>query len=409
MGALANWLVRVMTAAATLAPALYSQSSRDSAGVLIVENARPAWSDSERLSLAAKPRLIFGNTADSAYRFRQVRGVMLLSGGRIAVADGASLQLRLFNPRGQFLSASAGRGTGPGQILNMHWARRMRGDTIAISSGLSTVAMYANEGQFVRTAGFPRRVEGSPPLRFLLVALLDSGVAAVAPLPSVTPHATGARWTESLSLTLMTESGDVPRDLGTFPYIEMEQVNSGPTPVWLSSIGVFVGSDDRFYAGFGDRYQIRVYARDGKLQSIIRRSWTPTPITDADWERWVEEWSKLWVKTTGAERERDVQKVREDPWAEQNPAFSEFIVDRGGRLWVREAHWQDAIAAGSLLDIPAVPSSWSVFDARGRWLGDVSMPTGFKPFEIGSDYVTGILRADGVNRVAIYNLSARGR
>jgi hypothetical protein len=186
-------------------------------------------------------------------------------------------------------------------------------------------------------------------------------------------------------------------------------VSSGPTPVWLSSVGVFVGGDDRFYAGFGDRYQIRAYAGDGKLQSIIRRSWTPTPFTADDWEHWVVEWSKLWVRTTGAEREGDVQKVRESPWAEQNPAFSQFIVDRSGRLWVREAHWQDAIGAGSLADTPAVPSSWSVFDSRGRWLGDVRMPTGFQPFEIGTDYVTGIMRTDGVNQVVIYELSARAR
>jgi len=132
-------------------------------------------------------------------------------------------------------------------------------------------------------------------------------------------------------------------------------------------------------------------------------------ITDDDWEHWVVEWSKLSVKTTGTERERDIQQVRESPWATQNPAFSEFILDRGGRLWVRDAHWQDAIAAGSLVDIPAVPSAWSVFDARGRWLGDVSMPTGFQAFEIGPDYVAGILRVDGVNHVAIYELRARGR
>src|SRR5678815_3547295 len=82
-----------------------------------------------------------------------------------------------------------------------------------------------------------------------------------------------------------------------------------------------------------DRYQIQVYGSNGKLRSIIRRAWTPTPITADDWERWVVEWSKLWVRTTGAERERDIQKVRESPWAEENPAFSQFIVDRGGRLW----------------------------------------------------------------------------
>jgi hypothetical protein len=403
---MANWLMRVATALATVTPSLHAQSSRDSAGVLIVENARPAWSDSERLSLGAKPRLMIGNNADSAYRFRQVRGVMLLPDGRIAVADGASLQLRLFSSQGRFQSASAGKGNGPGQILNMHWVHRLNGDTIAINSGLSTAALYSNTGQFVRMAVFSPRVV--PPAS-LLVALLHSGLGVVTPLPRVTPHPLGSRWTESLSLKLTTDSSSSPRELGTVPYIEIEQVSSGPTPIWLSSVGVFTATHDRFYAGFGDRYQIRVYASDGKLKSIIRRAWTPTPITAEDWEHWVVEWSKLWVRTTGAERERDIQKVRESPWAEENPAFSQFIVDRNGRLWVRDAHWQDAIAAGSLVDVPAVPSVWSVFDTRGRWLGEVSMPTGFLPFEIGTDYVAGILRADGMNHVAIYELSAPGR
>lgn len=409
MRPLANWLVRVATAAATFAVQLYAQSSRDSAGVLVVENARPAWSASERLSLAAKPRIVVGSNADSVYRFRQVRGVMLLTDGRIAVADRASLELRLFSSQGRFLSATAGKGNGPGQILNMRWAHRLRGDTIAIGSGLSTAALYSNTGQFVRTVELPPRVEARSARPFILVALLNSGRGVVAPLPDITPRSTGSRWTDSVSLKLVTESRDVARDLGRFPYVEVEQVSSGPTPVWLSSVGVFVAGDDHFYAGFGDRYEIRVYAIDGKLQSIIRRSWTPTPITANDWEHWVVEWSKLWVRTTGAERERDVQKVRESPWAEENPAFSQFIVDRGGRLWVREAHWQDAIAAGSLVGTPAVPSSWSVFDSRGRWLGDVSMPTGFQPFEIGTDYVTGVMRTDGVTQVVIYELSARGR
>src|SRR5205823_2233636 len=77
----ANWLFGVGTAAATFGLPLDAQSTRDSAGVLIVENARPAWGNSERLRLARKPRLAIGNSADSAYRFRQVRGVLLLADG----------------------------------------------------------------------------------------------------------------------------------------------------------------------------------------------------------------------------------------------------------------------------------------------------------------------------------------
>jgi hypothetical protein len=361
--------------------------------------------------LAAKPHLVFGNNTDSAYRFRQVRGVTLMTDGRIAVADGGSLQLRLFSPQGQLISVNAGKGIGPGQLLNMHFLRRLPGDTLAIGAGYSTLALYSSTGQFARTTALP--VGASPaanrPPPFLVIALLNNGLGVIAPLPNPTPHAIGSRWTDSLALKLVTESNGIARELGVLPYIELEQVASQPMPPWLSAVGVFAAGDDRFYAGFGDRYAIRVYTAKGDLQSIIRRAWTPVPVTSDDWEHWVVEWSKLWVKTTGAERERDVQKVREEPYADVLPAFSQFIVDRNGRLWVREAHWQDAIGAGSLTDTPAVPSNWSVFDVRGRWLGDVTMPIGFQPFEIGTDYVTGMLRTDGVNQVVIYSLSVRGR
>lgn len=96
----------------------------------------------------------------------------------------------------------------------------------------------------------------------------------------------------------------------------------------------------------------------------------------------------------------------QEPWAEELPAFSEFIVDLSGRLWVRGAHWQDAIGAGSL-SCRAQP----VVGVRCARTLDrrVGMPTGFQPLEIGTDYATGIRRTDGVNQVVIYELSVRGR
>jgi hypothetical protein len=42
--------------------------------------------------------------------------------------------------------------------------------------------------------------------------------------------------------------------------------------------------------------------------------------------------------------------------------------------------------------LPAEPSSWSVFDPEGVWLGDVELPAGFAPIEIGADYVLGFGR-----------------
>jgi len=129
-----------ITLAASGFPVRTSAQTRDSAGVRTVENARPIWTDGERLQLAPTPRLTIGSTGDSAYRFSRIRGVMLLSGGRIAVADGGSLQLRFFDSAGRFLVARGGKGTAPGQPQSMGLVRRLRGDTIAIGSGLSTLS-----------------------------------------------------------------------------------------------------------------------------------------------------------------------------------------------------------------------------------------------------------------------------
>ncbi len=332
-----------------------------------------------------------------------------MADGRIAVADGGSLQLRFYDAKGQFLSASGGKGTAPGQLREMNSAWLLRGDTIAIPASFSTLTRFTSRGQFVRTTEMPAPDPTSPRGRKFLIAVLGNGTRVATRPSSPTPRTQGAQWADSTTVQLYDERNAIIRDLGPLPYIELTQVGEQPTPPWLSSVGVFAGGDQRFYAGFGDRYAIEVFGANGALQSIIRRAWTPVPITSADWETWVVEWSKLWVDEKGAERAKAIQKVREEPYAETLPAFSQFLVDRTGRLWVREAHWQDAIAAGSLSDPPAVPSSWSVFDDNGRWLGDVSMPTGFQPYDIGADYVAGKLRANDVNQVVIFALSARGR
>lgn len=184
-----------------------------------------------------------------------------------------------------------------------------------------------------------------------------------------------------------------------------ESAKSSTYP-WLSAIAVMAAGPEHFYFGFGDRYQIRVYSLTGALQRIVRRAWTPIPVTPEDWEHWVVEWSKLWITSTGDTLKKEMQELREAPYAFTMPAFSQLLPDRMGRLWVREAHYQDAIGAGSLTDPPAVPSVWSVFDAKGGWLGEVTMPKDFQPYDIGADFVLGKQYRDGVVQVLRYGLVA---
>jgi hypothetical protein len=101
--------------------------------------------------------------------------------------------------------------------------------------------------------------------------------------------------------------------------------------------------------------------------------------------------------------------LRKSSYAITVPAFSQFIPDRVGRLWVREAHVADAAGAGALNRMPLVPSTWSVFDSTGSWLGDVGMPAKFWPMDVGANYVLGsALDEDDVPTVVMYRLGTSG-
>jgi hypothetical protein len=93
----------------------------------------------------------------------------------------------------------------------------------------------------------------------------------------------------------------------------------------------------------------------------------------------------MWSKKTGAELDAERREMRQSAYAEMLPAYSAIVAGAGGEIWVREPDLTGAPGCWCLAGLSTVPSRWSVFDAGGRWLGDVSMPPRFIPLEIGAD------------------------
>jgi hypothetical protein len=51
------------------------------------------------------------------------------------------------------------------------------------------------------------------------------------------------------------------------------------------------------------------------------------------------------------------------------------------------------------------PRPWIVFSGEGRWLGQVVLPEGFTPFDIGQDYVLGWREErNGAIAVVLYDI-----
>ena len=206
-------------------------------------------------------------------------------------------------------------------------------------------------------------------------------------------------------LLLVDASGAVKRPVGRVPAISFAPGVNAPEPLTLGPEMVQASTAGHVYLGFGDQYAIHEYDASFTLRRIIRRAWTPKPLTSGDLNTYVDAWMTLWSKETGAKRERERLGRINAPYPDVLPAFSDLLASEAGELWLRDPDLAGAAGCMCLSGVTDRPSTWSVFDAGGRWLGEVQMPPRFMPAEVGRDYVLGQQRdAAGVLRVVMYGL-----
>jgi hypothetical protein len=372
--------------------------------VLIVESEQPVWTAAEAPHLGDSPALVIGDRPEPQYVLSRVVGAAGLEDGRIVVADGASLQLRFFDATGGFINAVGGRGAGPGEFRRLDALGVLPGDTIFALALPGTVTFLDPHGTFLRRLDASRLRVGLPDGLKIIAAVLGDQSLVVGPIPRPSLEPRTARWVDSVPFVIVHRDTSEWAPLGTLPFMLMTMDGKTPRPPWFGPTAVFGAHGASFFAGYGAEYSIRVFSSGADLVRIIRRRWTPAAVTDADIDQYVNDWAERWVRATGPEAERQKRDLRNDPYAAEVPAYSQFLVDRAGRLWIREAHLADAPGAGQLTTLPLVPSVWSVFDAHGGWLGDVTMPARFMPTHVGQDFVLGIARdTDGVETVVRYD------
>jgi hypothetical protein len=138
-----------------------------------------------------------------------------------------------------------------------------------------------------------------------------------------------------------------------------------------------VGS--RLVAGSTDRFEIRVFQADLGLERIIRAPFRDRPVDPDEWEEAIAE--RLADADTPDHRATALEVIELSPVPEVRPAYGQFVPDSEGYVWVEP--YRPAKGA---------PVPWLVVDLEGEILGDVLLPAGFHPTEIGFDYVLGIVR-----------------
>ena len=376
-------------------PTVLDTEVRDSAGVVIVENARPPEGSRLGWRIGPEPTVSIGVVeGEEPYMLHWAFSSVRLLDGRIVVANSGSQELRVFDPSGNHLATWGGRGEGPGEFTSLVHVARWPGDSIVAwhTAGLG-IAVFDSDGRFGRSFGV-----GSSEMPIWLrprpQAVRESGNVLSINAPEDADTAVVELW---------DGEGALFASLGTHPGREVIITTNeqGSRHLSWKAYGRELVSGlwgDRVVASPNDRYEIRAFRADGTLARIVRRRHEPRAPTEADRAPYVEEQLSYYegADIPEALMERARQEFETTPFAATFPAFSSILGDATGHLWVEEYELPRDDRTGTL---------WTVFDREGYALGFIETPEGLEIDEIGEDYILGWVEDDlGVESVQLWTL-----
>lgn len=266
-----------------VARTLESQA-RDSAGVMIVENARPAPESRLGWRIGGTPAVSIG-TEDGhpGEMLFDVRDATRLADGRIVVANAGTSELRVFAADGAYLETWGGQGDGPGEFsaYTPDAVSRWPGDSIAADN------MFGRRVEVFDSQGNPGRTVTMADGYHSFLGVLPDGTVLAKPSAVLRGGIFGAgeplvRRDEDFGL--LRPDGSLRVSLGALPGEEWFSSPAGPMamphPFGRSTIATTWG--DLAVVAPTDRYELRAYESDGTLVRIIRRDHEPRNPTQAE-------------------------------------------------------------------------------------------------------------------------------
>ena len=325
--------------------------------------------------------------------FGQVVGVVRTSDGHIAVADGLTRELRVFDLAGQHIATAGRVGEGPGEFRTMRPPMRCAEDSVFVwDPNLQRVSVFTSAGDYARSFRDASVRAAHPDWPGWKMTCNREGVvvASTRNVSDLRPvHEGPTRIEMGIQLTSLRSGAGV--DLGRVPGDEFyfAQGTLAPRPLGMMTL-VAIGSS-RIYVSTGDDFRISVFTLDGDRLDPIGEPLTRVPLNRRRVDAFIDEA----VRTSrNGEKARSFYQGLEYP--DKLPCYSQLLVDPDENLWV-ELYAEPGDHGGR---------SWRVYDREGSLESQVQMPRGFEVFEVGGDYVLGVWRNDvGVDFVRMYNLT----
>ena len=369
---------------------------RDSAGIRIIENARPPEGSRLDWRLGPEPLVSIGKMeGEDPYLFDRVFGAAVLADGRILIGDAGTKELRVFDREGNHLETWGGEGEGPGEFgaaARPYALALLPGDSIILwEYWFPELTVFGPGGEFLRRfipessrwdywdRGAHLRPLGVSRSGLILASQDDIQV-------------------DPMEVEVWDAAGALLGSLGAHPGREaIRRGDDEPEAVMFGRSVRLEPWGDLFIVSRNHRYEFRAFAVDGSLARIVRMDHALREPTEAHVEAYIAE-DVSWIPDDRAdqraERTRDLRAM---PVAEHLPAFAAIRGDDAlGHLWVYEYEAPGEEAAGTLFNI---------FDPEGRVLGSFEMPEGMSILEIGADYILARVENDlGVQTVQLWPL-----
>lgn len=362
----------------------------DSTGITIVANTESGmWRSSDMPAI--EPEVDIGAAeGEAAYQFGNILGVDVGEDGSIYVFDQQSRTVRVFDAAGTFVREIGRPGSGPGELgIQSVGVLVGPGDTVFVPDiGQQRVVRFTRDGQDAGT--FPIPLTEGVSIRWVMTpdGMLVQQTRAIAAAGQAPP--------EHDYLLLRDRDGAIRDTLLALPTGQSFQMQAGgppkmrlfeAEPVWA------LLSDGRTVFGVNSEFSLRVYDGDGQLERIVRRPFHQSPVTEADRSA-ILLFIREAMNTQGAPPQIAEQFLSTIEFADFYPAFASLLGGPDGSIWAQRIQTaEDVAAAGGEFSVQDIGGPiWDIFDAEGRYLGELELPARFTPHKILGDGIWGVWR-----------------
>lgn len=290
----------------------------------------------------------------------EVSWATLLPTDEIVMADRFGPPIYFFDLDGEVVRSAGREGEGPGEFLAPRWVDTCGTESIfVLDYNRRVVVVLDFDGNFVR--------EFRPENRPDRIQCLSDSALVILDLPDEFPPFSGDGTRGSSKVWVSDHEGREVLHVGTFESYEARV---------MGRMAYVAGVDGRIAVGTGDSTSVEVFEADGTAAGTLPIGQPPRAPTAEEYERELEFWLS---PAEGDPERRAILRSMYDvaPPPDEVYPYRRLLGDSEGVLW--------AVASTLGEEITRLQA----VDSAGTLRADFTVPNGFEPLEIGSDYMIG--------------------